>query len=585
MCFFSRPLLRTAADNHSRCFASTRSEKPFFITCPIFYVNAKPHLGHAYTTCLADAWARYSCLRNQSILKPFQQDYIAFTYSPVFDYCNLNKTFLSCGTDEHGSKVRRAATVNNLNPLQYCDRMSPLFETLCHATHVKYNDFIRTTETRHVKAVHEFWKRLNASGNIYRSKYSGWYCISDEAFYTPWEIDETSSSGVPVSKETGNTVEWIEEENYMFKLSSFKNDLHKWLDSGVFPKSSNQSVWSDIAHNMVDTSQDISISRSKSRSDWGIHVPGDNEQIIYVWFDALINYLTVAGFPWSNVNDGSFKHSLWPPDVQFLGKDIIRFHAVLWPALLMAVNLPLPRRLICHHHVLVDNVKMSKSRGNQIDPIVEQSALLSDELNNNVITPAESDLLRYVLLRLPLLTFDGTYSREMARKMINTELVNWIGNLLSRITSESLNPEQSIIQINRKQVDDMFHDDNSDMEFFDNLDNISHHFDKFWWYEAQPHRAIEEVLRIIRQTNTFITRHSPWTEKELLRKQFILSVVSESLRICALLLQPVIPNLSIRLLHRLGIYYEGKKEQNQSNISNQARVLGENSGKFLRKIK
>ncbi|VDO81136.1 unnamed protein product [Schistosoma curassoni] len=153
------------------------------------------------------------------------------------------------------------------------------------------------------------------------------------------------------------------------------------------------------------------------------------------------------------------------------------------------------------------------------------------------------------------------------------------------ITSESLNPEQSIIQINRKQVDDMFHDDNSDMEFFDNLDNISHHFDKFWWYEAQPHRAIEEVLRIIRQTNTFITRHSPWTEKELLRKQFILSVVSESLRICALLLQPVIPNLSIRLLHRLGIYYEGKKEQNQSNISNQARVLGENSGKFLPKIK
>ncbi|VDP07007.1 unnamed protein product, partial [Schistosoma margrebowiei] len=154
--------------------------------------------------------------------------------------------------------------------------------------------------------------RLNASGNIYRSKYSGWYCISDEAFYTPWEIDETSSSGVPVSKETGNPVEWIEEENYMFKLSSFK----------IFPKSSNQSVWSDIAHNMVDNSQDISISRSKSRSDWGIHVPGDNEQIIYVWFDALINYLTVAGFPWSN-------HSLWPPDVQFLGKDIIRLLLLL----------------------------------------------------------------------------------------------------------------------------------------------------------------------------------------------------------------------------------------------------------------
>ncbi|CAH8542838.1 unnamed protein product [Schistosoma turkestanicum] len=585
MCFFSQPLLRTVASNHLRCFASTHAEKPFFLTCPIFYVNAKPHLGHAYTTCLADAWARYTCLRNQSVLKPFQEDYVASTYSFVFDYCDHSKTFLSCGTDEHGSKVCRAASVNNIDPQQYCDQMSPLFQTLCHATHVKYNDFIRTTETRHVKAVHEFWKRLNASGNLYRSKYSGWYSISDEAFYMPWEIDETNLSGVPVSKETGNPVEWIEEDNYMFKLSSFKNDLHKWLDSGVFPKSSSQSVWADIAHNIVDNVQDVSISRPKSRLDWGIKVPDDDEQTIYVWLDALVNYLTVTGFPWSNVNDANCKkHTLWPPDIQFLGKDIIRFHAVLWPALLMAVDLPLPRRLICHHHVLIDNVKMSKSKGNHIDPIVEQSALLSEEFNNHVITPAESDMLRYVLLRLPLLTFDGTYSREMARKMINTELVNWIGNLLSRITSESLNPEHSIIQITREQVDHMFHNDNMDIDFLNSLDNISHHFDQLWWYEAQPHKAIEEVLRVIRQTNAFIDRHSPWTEREPLRRQSVLSIVSESLRICALLLQPVIPNLSIRLLHRLGIYYEEKEEQNQLNISHRVRVLGENTGKLLRKL-
>ncbi|TNN05358.1 Methionine--tRNA ligase, partial [Schistosoma japonicum] len=565
-------LHRTVAFNHSRRLASTYTDKPFFLTCPIFYVNSKPHLGHAYTTCLADSWARYAHLRNQAVLKPFQQDYTASSYSSVFDYCSSNKTFLSCGTDEHGSKVRRAATANKFDPLQYCNHMSPLFKTLCHATHVKCNDFIRTTETRHSKAVCEFWKRLETSGHLYRSKYSGWYCISDEAFYMPWEVSETSVSGVPIAKETGNPVEWIEEENYMFKALS-----HFFRLQIVFSKSSSQSVWGDIAHNIVDTAQDVSISRPKCRLDWGIQVPVDDKQIIYVWLDALVSYLTVAGFPWST--DDSSKQILWPPDIQFFGKDIIRFHAVLWPALLMAVDLPLPRRLICHHHVLVDDVKMSKSRGNHIDPISEQCALFAEELNN--ITPGESDVLRYVLLRLPLLTSDSTYSREMARQMINTELVNWIGNLLSRITSESLNPEQSIIQINRNEVNDMFHHDNLDTDFFNSLDNISYHFDKLWWYKAQPHNAIEEVLRVVRQTNAFITRHSPWSEQEPLRRQAVISVVAESLRVCALLMYPVVPNLSHRLLNRLGIH---NKESQLSSQLDGARVLGENTGKFLRKL-
>ncbi|KAH8873473.1 Methionine--tRNA ligase, mitochondrial [Schistosoma japonicum] len=546
--FNDKVLHRTVAFNHSRRLASTYTDKPFFLTCPIFYVNSKPHLGHAYTTCLADSWARYAHLRNQAVLKPFQQDYTASSYSSVFDYCSSNKTFLSCGTDEHGSKVRRAATANKFDPLQYCNHMSPLF---------KISDQMLSDLFIYLDSLPRY---------------------SHEAFYMPWEVSETSVSGVPIAKETGNPVEWIEEENYMFKLSSFKNDLHRWLDSGIFSKSSSQSVWGDIAHNIVDTTQDVSISRPKCRLDWGIQVPVDDKQIIYVWLDALVSYLTVAGFPWST--DDSSKQILWPPDIQF--------HAVLWPALLMAVDLPLPRRLICHHHVLVDDVKMSKSRGNHIDPISEQCALFAEELNN--ITPGESDVLRYVLLRLPLLTSDSTYSREMARQMINTELVNWIGNLLSRITSESLNPEQSIIQINRNEVNDMFHHDNLDTDFFNRrviifvfnyLDNISYHFDKLWWYKAQPHNAIEEVLRVVRQTNAFITRHSPWSEQEPLRRQAVISVVAESLRVCALLMYPVVPNLSHRLLNRLGIH---NKESQLSSQLDGARVLGENTGKFLRKL-
>ncbi|CAH8863737.1 unnamed protein product [Trichobilharzia szidati] len=533
--------------------------------------------------CLADSWARYSVLRQQSICKPFHQ-LDSLQSASHLNHSEVNKTFLSCGTDEHGSKVNRAASACNLDPLQYCNQMSPLFKDLCHATHVNYNDFIRTTESRHMNAVQAFWKRLTDSGYLYRSKYSGWYCTSDEAFYMPWEIETSSSAslskGGPVAKETGNPVEWVEEDNYVFRISSFKNDLHAWLDSGVFPKSSTQSIWTEIAHGMVDTIQDVSVSRPKSRLNWGIPVPGDDQQVIYVWLDALINYLTVTGFPWSD-DDGNSKRILWPPDVQFLGKDILRFHAVLWPALLMATDLPLPKRLICHHHLLVENIKMSKSKGNHIDPMTEQYDLLSEEVKN--LTPAESDVLRYVLLRQPLLSFDGSYSREMAKKLVNTELVNWIGNLLSRITSEALNPEQSIIQLNRKDVDDIFSHDELDADFLNSLESLSHRFDKLWWDELQPHNAIEEVLRVIRLANAFITRHTPWHEKDSLRRQYILSVVAEALRICGFLLQPVIPNLSLRLLNRLGVYAADGDKQS-SNVCGKLRVLGENNEKFLRKL-
>ncbi|CAH8863741.1 unnamed protein product [Trichobilharzia szidati] len=538
--------------------------------------------------CLADSWARYSVLREQSsICKPFHQ-LDSLQSASHFNHSKVNKTFLSCGTDEHGSKVNRAASACNLDPLQYCNQMSPLFKDLCHATHVNYNDFIRTTESRHMSAVQAFWKRLTDSGHLYRSKYSGWYCTSDEAFYMPWEIETSSpssaslSKGGPVAKETGNPVEWVEEDNYVFRISSFKNDLHSWLDSGVFPKSSTQSIWTEIAHGMVDTIQDVSVSRPKSRLNWGIPVPGDDQQVIYVWLDALINYLTVTGFPWSD-DDGNSKRILWPPDVQFLGKDILRFHAVLWPALLMATDLPLPKRLICHHHLLVENIKMSKSKGNHIDPMTEQYDLLSEEVKH--LTPAESDVLRYVLLRQPLLSFDGSYSREMAKKLVNTELVNWIGNLLSRITSEALNPEQSIIQLDRKDVDDIFSHDELDADFLNSLESLSHRFDKLWWDELQPHNAIEEVLRVIRQANAFITRHTPWHEKDSLRRQCILSVVAEALRICGFLLQPVIPNLSLRLLNRLGVYNsEADGDKQSSNVCGKLRVLGENNEKFLRKL-
>ncbi|KAF7240956.1 hypothetical protein EG68_10808 [Paragonimus skrjabini miyazakii] len=303
---------------------------------------------------------------------------------------------------------------------------------------------------------------------------------------------------------------------------------------------------------------------------------------IYVWLDALVNYLTVSGFPWSSANFTPVVS--WPPDFQFIGKDILRFHAVLWPALLMAVNLPLPKHLICHCHLLFDNVKMSKSRHNVLDPFEEQREL-TPRLDHVPPSTADCEGLRYVLLRSALLNSDASYCRKTAKQLIDTELVNCLGNLLSRITSKRLNPNQSVVRMSREEAGVLFNQFSEDSELLESLDTLAAQFDYHWWVHAQPHLAVERVIGVLRQTNALIDRHKPWRPGvSSVEPEHIVSLAAESLRLAGLLLQPVVPNLATRLLQRLGLE-ETDSEESKLQLQNKYFwTLGEDRGPLLTRL-
>lgn len=302
-----------------------------------------------------------------------------------------NPTIFATGTDEHGIKVQRAAEAKGIEPKIFCDQISGQFEKLCQKFNVSNTTFIRTTDPEHRKAVHAFWNKLKENGHIYKSKYQGWYCSSDETFVTNVEdVTVTLSDGSEVTKkissESGNEVEWIEEENYMFKLSGFERELLEWLDR------KSRVIIPDMFHSLVKQSvsrglEDLSISRPSNRLTWAIDVPNDPSQTIYVWLDALVNYLTVSGYP-SEIN-------MWPPNLQVVGKDILKFHAIYWPAFLMAAGMEPPNRILCHSHWTISDLKMSKSKGNVVDPFKK----------SNDVTP---EGLRYFLLRQGLPHQDGS---------------------------------------------------------------------------------------------------------------------------------------------------------------------------------
>ncbi|KAJ8031056.1 Methionine--tRNA ligase, mitochondrial [Holothuria leucospilota] len=343
--------------------SSLLNGKPVYISTPIFYVNAVPHIGHLYSVVLADFFHRYMKMTG--------------TTDAMF----------STGTDEHGLKVQQAAASAGKDPKLFCDEVSQEFKRLFDCSDVAYTDYIRTTEERHRKAVKCFWEELFSRGFIYKGHYEGWYSTSDETFLPEGQItDGTDKNGqkIKVSVDSGNTVEWTTETNYMFKLSEFGDHLMKWLETN--PK----SVQPTKFHSMVKTwvragLKDLSVSRQKSRLEWGIPVPGDDSQTIYVWLDALVNYLTVCGYPDSLCG--------WP-GINIVGKDILKFHAIYWPAFLMAAGLEPPQAVVCHSHWTMDNFKMSKSRGNVVDPF--------DQLKKY-----SSDGLRYFLLREGVLHSDG----------------------------------------------------------------------------------------------------------------------------------------------------------------------------------
>lgn len=356
----------------------------YYLTTPIYYVNDKPHIGHAYTTLACDALARFKRLDGYEV------------------------KFLT-GTDEHGQKVETAAANAGVDPQTFTDKVSLNFRDLAGAMNFSNDDFIRTTEERHKKACQAIWNKLLEKGHIYLGAYEGWYSVRDEAFFTETEVVDGKAP-------TGAPVEWVEEPSYFFDLSKWQEPLLKYYEEHpefIAPSARRNEVMSFVKSGL----RDLSVSRTSFK--WGVPVPGDDAHIMYVWLDALTNYITAAGYPDTESSD--FK-AFWPADLHMVGKDILRFHAVYWPAFLMAADLPLPKRVFAHGWWTNEGQKISKSVGNVIDPL-------------ELIEKYGLDQVRYFLLREVPFGNDGDYSHTAMVNRMNSELANDFGNLSQRVLS------------------------------------------------------------------------------------------------------------------------------------------------------
>uniref|UniRef100_A0A3Q3SR51 Methionine--tRNA ligase, mitochondrial n=1 Tax=Mastacembelus armatus TaxID=205130 RepID=A0A3Q3SR51_9TELE len=491
-------------------------DRSYYITTPIFYVNASPHLGHLYSAVIADCLHRYRLLQG------------------------FNSKF-STGTDEHGLKIQQAAEAAGKDPLTFCTDVSERFKHLFSSCNIAYTDYIRTTEQRHRRAVEHFWSVLWNKGLIYKGGYEGWYSTQDESFLMPSQVaDAVDSSGkdIKVSLESGHKVEWMKEENYMFRLSAFRSQLLDWLRGNpraIQPERFYQAVLQWLQEDLPD----LSVSRQRSRLHWGIPVPGDAEQTIYVWLDALVNYLTVAGYPDKHDHWWNMAHHI-------VGKDILKFHAIYWPSFLLAAGLSLPKTIYVHSHWTVGGKKMSKSLGNVVDPL-ERSQIFT------------SDGMRYFLLRQGVPDSDCDYTDEKVIKLLNAELTDSLGGLLNRCTAPALNPAQVYpsfclqsfpCERGGRAVSEDYHM----LDAVKNLPAIvQQHYESMHIY-----KALEAITACVRQTNGFVQRHTPWKlDRRHTQDQrwldTIIHVSLECLRIYGTLLQPIVPEISNKLLSRLGV--------------------------------
>ena len=477
--------------------------RKFFITTPIFYVNAKPHIGHIYSVLLADARARFQRLRNRE----------------------ETGTIFSTGTDEHGLKIQQAASGSGHQSVKdFCDQVSGGFRKTFKDFNVECDDFIRTTEERHIQTVQHCWRQLQSRGFLSKKSYQSWYCVQDESFLTEHQIDKDKK----ISLESGHPVEWGEEENYTFPLNTFKHGIQSWLNSSEVIKP--KVFKSNLDMFLKDDLPDLSVSRSSKRLSWGIPVPDDPSQTIYVWLDALVNYLTVAGYP--------HELSCWPPDCHVIGKDILKFHAIYWPSFLMALDLPLPRQILCHSHWTVNDEKMSKSKGNVVDP---------NELAEKI---ASHEGLRYFLLREGVPHSDGNYSEQQLVNYLNNDLANTLGNLVNRITSQSVNVDQAFTNA-EKLVIDSVEAEHVARRLEDLVANVSRHYEDFDFY-----LGINDIMDCLRRTNAFVQAEKPWELKKsgnFQRLSTVCNLSIESLRICGILLQPIVPGLCDKMLSKLKI--------------------------------
>ena len=475
--------------------------KPFYITTPIYYVNDKPHIGHAYTTMACDVMARFMRLDGRDVM------------------------FLT-GTDEHGQKVADSARAARIAPQTFTDQVSQNFRRLADDLGGSHDAFIRTTEPRHATATQSLWRAMRDGGHVYLGSYAGWYAVRDEAFYTESEIT-TGADGVKRGP-SGAEVAWVEEPSYFFRLSAWQEPLLKFYDANpdfVGPASRRNEVISFVKQGL----RDLSISRTSF--DWGIPVPDDPEHIVYVWLDALINYITAVGYP--DAENETFSR-YWPADLHMVGKDILRFHAVYWPAFLMAAGVAPPHRVFAHGWLLNRGEKMSKSVGNVLSfyDLKDRYGL---------------DQIRYYLLREVPFGQDGYISHETLVARINGDLANDLGNLAQRVLS----------MINR----------NCDAKLpapgtYSDADAVMLAAAHSLVDDIRPviadqafHRALEAIWQVVGQANRYVDTQAPWTLRKTdpARMATVLYVVCEVVRHLATVVQPFVPTAAAAMLDQLAV--------------------------------
>ena len=486
--------------------------KTYYITTPIYYPSAKPHMGHAYSSIIADFFARFKRIDGHQV------------------------HFLT-GTDEHGLKIQRAAENRGVDTLKFCEEISKTFKDLSKTLNLSNTDFIRTTENRHKESVQYLWNELIKNDDIYLSKYSGWYSVSDEAFYNDDEIEDIDNKKVAISSKS--PVEWVDEESYFFRLSKWEKPLLDFYEKNpdfILPETRKNEVISFVKSGL----KDLSVSR-KSFS-WGIKVPNDDQHVIYVWLDALTNYISALDYP--NIKSDLFK-KFWPASVHLIGKDILRFHAVYWPAFLLAAKIELPLKVYGHGWILSNDEKMSKSKGNILDPL-------------EIINQYGLDPLRYYLIKEVSFGNDGNISQEKLEDCINSDLANNYGNLCQRVTAFTIkNCESKIPEKIEFQKDDL------DIlnKYNNNLDNIRSKIDK-----QDINFYIDYIINSLFEANKYFNDQEPWKKKDdIVRLNTIVYTTLEIVRKISFLLFPIIPHSSLKALK---IFNLSEKDIDFTSIGN-----------------